>query len=203
MSVGSSATTGAGPASYEIVVVCTANICRSPVAELLLARSLGGAGGVRVSSAGVHARVGSPIDEEMARLIDGPVAGFAARQLTPEMIRAADLILVMTQGQRSAIVGSVPAAVRRTFTLREYADLAVLAQQPDIGLAGTSAADRLAALTRSAPRLRSLRAPGAVDDIDDPYGRGDQAHATAMAEIDRAVGDIVTAVDTRTGAERE
>lgn len=192
---------GEVPAPVEVLVVCTANICRSPAAAALLKRSVGG-DGIRVSSAGLEARVGSPMDNMMARLIGGATEQFAARQVTPAMIQDADLVLVMTRDQRSAVVGRVPAAVRRTFTLREFADLAVLVQQSDDRPEGTSPADRLLALAAAAPRLRGSRGAGAVDDIEDPYGRGEQANATAAAEIARAVGDLAGTLRTDVPAGR-
>ena len=181
------------PASFDLLVVCTANICRSPVAQWLLERSLAGSGDIRVTSAGLQARVGSPASDGMTRLLGDPVDGFAARQLSPTMIGQADLVLVMTRAQRSAVVDMVPAAVRRTFTVREFADLAVLAQRPGTDLTGVSAGERLACLTTLAPRLRILRTAGGHDDVADPYGRGEAPHLRALTEIQGAVADIVGA----------
>ncbi len=191
---------GALPPSVQVLVVCTANICRSPAAAALLERYLG-TDAITVGSAGLEARAGSPMDDTMAWLVDVPTGQFTARQVTPAMIQAADLVLVMTREQRSAVVGRVPTAVRRTFTLREFADLAVLAQRSDDRPSGTTPADRLLALVAAAPRLRGLRGPWTADDIEDPYGRGDQANATAAAEIQRAAGDLAGALLTE-GASR-
>lgn len=191
---------GTAPTPFLVLVVCTGNICRSPAAEVLLARSLGNSG-VTVCSAGLHARVGSGMGDGIAGLIGGEPAPFAARQVTPAMIQAADLVLVMTREQRSSVVGTVPVAVRRTFTLREFADLARLAHGSAGCLGGHTPADRLAVVTALAPRLRSLRVPGFGDDIDDPYGRGAQAAATAVAEIRGAV-DLIAAVVAPAGMER-
>jgi protein-tyrosine phosphatase len=181
------------PAPFDVLVVCTANICRSPVAHSLLARALAGSGDVRVASAGLHARDGSPASEDMTRLFGDPLDGFTARQLTREMIEAADLVLVMTRDHRSAVVDAAPTAVRRTFTLREFADLAVLARQVKPTVVGGSAGERLAAFTTLAPRLRVRRAAGVDDDVADPYGRGEEAHLRALAEIQDAVAAIVGA----------
>jgi protein-tyrosine phosphatase len=105
-----------------ILTVCTGNICRSPVlARLLTART---DGTVQVSSAGIRARADEPIEPHMASLLQsrGLDSGqFTARQLTPEMIRTATVIVTMTRAQRSAVVRAVPEAVRRTFTLLELA----------------------------------------------------------------------------------
>jgi protein-tyrosine phosphatase len=114
--------------------------------------------------------------------------------VTPELVRAADLVLVMTREQRSALVGAVPAAVRRTFTLREFADLAVLADRTGTALAAATPGRRLTALTRLAPRLRALREAGSSDDIEDPYGGDEAAFRTAMAQIQDAVSDIADTV---------
>jgi protein-tyrosine phosphatase len=193
---------GTGAARFRILVLCTANICRSPAAEVLLTRLFGGSTDVRVASAGLDARTGRPVAEEMTRLLGGPVDGFAAQQVTVEMIAAADLVLVMTRRQRSAVADAAPAAVRRTFTLREFADLAGLAQRPDVDLLGATPGERLAALTALAPRLRSLRPTGERDDIDDPYGLDEQAYARAMAQIEDAVGDIVAVATTAPAGHR-
>jgi protein-tyrosine phosphatase len=180
-------------APFSVLVVCTANICRSPIAEAQLRAALGPSSGVEVTSAGLHARIGEPVDPRMAKLAEVPLAAFAARQLTAAMIRRADLVLVMTREQRSKVVTLLPAAVRSTFTLREFAQLADLAQEMPGAIAGESPAERLAALTALAPRLRAGRGAGAEDDIGDPYGRTDGAHAQAMAEIVNAVDSVSAA----------
>lgn len=126
----------------------------------------------------------------MSVFMNPPMEGFAARQISAELIRAADLVLTMTREQRAAVVGAVPEAVRRTFTLREFADLADLVDlelviPPDTG------AGRLAALTADAPRFRSRRSAGPHDDVADPYGLGPAAYARAMAEIQAAVSAML------------
>lgn len=109
--------------TFEILVVCTGNICRSPVAAQLLAAGLD-RGGVGVTSAGVGAVVGSDIGEGMMDALGraGVSAGpHEARQATEALISGADLVLTMDTDQRSWILGRVPAALRRTYTLREFA----------------------------------------------------------------------------------
>ena len=79
----------------NILVVCMGNICRSPIAERILQKKLPGH---RVSSAGINALAGKDADFQAIKtaLKHGVVvAGHTARQLTPEMCNAADLILVM------------------------------------------------------------------------------------------------------------
>jgi protein-tyrosine phosphatase len=97
----------------------------------------------------------------------------------------------MTAEQRAAVVRQVPALVRRTFTLLEFADLARLA---DIGPLPGETAERLAALVQAAPRARARRPVGAADDIADPYGREESAYAEALAAVDEAVAAVLAAI---------
>jgi protein-tyrosine phosphatase len=183
---------GVAPAASRALVVCTGNICRSPAAALLLRAGLGERSGVEVASAGLHAVVGEPVAEPVARRLRGlgiDAAGFRARQLQPSDLRGADVVLTMTSAQRSAVVGSLPAAVRRTFTLREFARLAALA---DVDPSAVEPGERLAAVVRAAPRARAryLPAPG-EDDVEDPYRRSDEVHAEVFAAIGTAVRDLL------------
>jgi len=192
LSVGAAA---AARPPFPVLVVCTGNICRSPAAELLLRAGLGGDDGVVVSSAGLGALAGEPVAAPMSGMLAARgvgTAGFTARQLQPPAIRSAGLVLTMTAAQRSAVVSRLPAAVRRTFTLREVADLARLAGN----LPGTPA-DRLAALVAQAPRLRALRTGPRDDDIEDPYGRPDEVFARVLDRIDGAVAELLGALVPR------
>jgi len=189
-----------GSAGFTVLLVCEGNICRSPVAEVLLRRALRGAPGVQVASAGMRARTGSPIEPEMARLLgDLAPPDFAARQVTGAVVTSADLVLAMTRDQRSALVQLAPGCLRRTFTLREFAELALLVRHDRPAAAG-SAVEALAELTLLAPRHRDRRDAGRRwDDVEDPFGRSAEEHARAHALIEAAVRDISVAVVGSTG----
>jgi protein-tyrosine phosphatase len=184
----------AAPGAVSVLVVCTGNVCRSPAAEVLLRAGLGRRSGIRVASAGLEARVGEPVDGPMRQLLADrglSTAAAVGRQLTPDLVRAADLVLTMTTDQRSAVVAQVPAAVRRTFTLREFADLAALAA-PDAGAGPGGPGARLRALVQAAPRARACREAGPDrDDVEDPFRRPEAVHARALAAIDDAVGTLL------------
>src|SRR4051794_9311767 len=113
---------------FRIVVVCTANICRSPMAEAMIRRGLraGGGDGVVVESAGVYGHEGSPIAPGSAsalRALGIEDDGHRGRLLTPEIVGSADLVLTMEERHREAILARSPQAQGRTFTLREFARL--------------------------------------------------------------------------------
>lgn len=178
----------------RILAVCTGNICRSPAVERLLATRLAGTD-VVVSSAGTRAVVGAAVSAPMVPLVRGAgasVEGFAARQLTVDHIREADLVLAATRGHRSAIVELVPAAVRRTFTVLELARLVAHIDPSVLHAAGTTG-DRVRALPQLAAAVRHVAGHG-VDDVDDPIGGTDAVYQASYDQLAPAVTTIATAL---------
>ena len=147
--------------------------CRSPAVERLLASKLGPT--ASVSSAGTHALIGHAISEPMAALLrDGGVQpdAFEARRLSEQMLKEADLVLTMTRAQRGFVVDLLPAAVRRSFTLREFARL--LGWVDPAALPAGTPPDRLmAAIPRLLRQRAGERQSAARDDVVDP--RSDSA----------------------------
>lgn len=116
--------------------------------------------GITSSSAGTHAVIGNPIHPEAARIIHslgGDPQHFAARQVNARIASNADLVLTMTRAHRHAVLELAPRQLRRTFTLREAAELAARC--------GAQSLDDLAALRSHLPANDFL-------DIPDPIGRG-------------------------------
>ncbi|GEL95847.1 low molecular weight phosphatase family protein [Cellulomonas composti] len=188
----------------RVLAVCTGNICRSPATERLLAAALGVAhrgaaplGGVEVGSAGTRALVGYAMTDEMAALVaaDGASpAGFTARRLTADLVAQADLVLALTRAHRSEVVALQPAAVRRTFTLRELARLVAGARPDEVRATGPDVATRLVALPELlAPRRRAAHRPD-DDDVVDPYGRGAATYLESHVAICAAVRALADAV---------
>jgi protein-tyrosine phosphatase len=176
---------------FAILFVCTGNMCRSPLAERLARGWLTHAGtvGVEVSSAGTHAVVGAPMHPDSAvalRWLGGDPDGFVARQLTEEITDCADLILTAARPHREIVAELCPAAVARTFTLREFAGLAATVPAGDIaGIEDVAA--RARALTAAAAPLRGRLAawPPHELDVPDPVGQPmavQQGTALAIAE---------------------
>ena len=86
---------------YRIIAVCTGNICRSPMAELMLAEAIAAEGlaGAVVDSAGTTAyEVGRPIDPRAARRLTAnsiPSDRHVAREWRAEWFETRDLILAL------------------------------------------------------------------------------------------------------------
>src|SRR6266704_5323123 len=96
------------PNTKRILLVCTGNICRSPLAAALLERALveRGIEGIAVASAGTGAWDGAPVSEGaylvgLERGLD--LSGHRARLLTRELVQAADLILTMARHHRARV----------------------------------------------------------------------------------------------------
>jgi len=98
---------------FSILVVCTANICRSPAGQSLLAAQLIGRS-VRVESAGTRALDGNAIDATMARLLRArgrdALPGHRSRPLMPVMLSRYDLVLCMQDEHLERTLALYPAA---------------------------------------------------------------------------------------------
>ncbi|MCF7950351.1 MAG: hypothetical protein K9L57_01815 [Spirochaetaceae bacterium] len=107
----------------DIVVVCRANVCRSPMAMGLFSAYLDGS--IRVQSAGLAATAGSLPSADAAHLLMGrglDISGHRAQPLTRELIGNADLILVMDRRMRENVTAVEPSARAKVYRLGEWRD---------------------------------------------------------------------------------
>lgn len=185
---------------YRVLMVCTGNICRSPVMERLLQARLrdalpaADAARFEIGSAGTWAMPAHPIQPEAVVTLEalgGDASDFTSRDLTPELIRTADLVLAATREHRGLAVSMEPRAASRTVTLRELARLLGPVTVADIDAAVTSddVGERMQAIVAAAFANRGLvpREDPADDDVADPYRREPAAYERSAAAIDAAL----------------
>jgi len=105
------------PGHYAIALVCLGNICRSPIADVVLSQRVddaGLAGRVTVSSCGTGDwHVGQPMDERAAatlRANDYDPSAHRARQFSASWLAANDLVLAMDHSNLAALRGVEPGA---------------------------------------------------------------------------------------------
>ena len=178
----------------SILVVCSGNICRSPVAEGLLRRGVQrrfGSDAPTVSSAGTIGLEGSPATPESVqaaseRGID--ISAHVARRLTEAMIERADLLVCMAAEHRTAIATRLPSALDRTFTLKELARLL----EHDAPAAPTSG-DALGARIATAAATRRGGAPRNPydEDIVDPLGMPLETYRAIAWELDEWIDRLL------------
>ena len=109
----------------HILVVCVGNICRSPMAEVLLQKALREQGDFTVESAGLGAVVGHAADDtaqEVMRESGEDMSAHRARQIHPDMVKKADLILVMEAGHKQSLDIADPTARGKVTRLGEWQD---------------------------------------------------------------------------------
>lgn len=188
----------AGP---SVLVVCTGNVCRSPMAERALQAALdaatpAGRPRTRVTSAGTGALVGHPMEPEAADAVlraGADPSGHLARALTAADVRGAALVLTATREHRSAVVRLEPAAVRRTFTLREAGRLAAGRAGQLEGRSPAERLDELVALMVRSRGVGAVREP-ALDDVVDPFRRDAATWALAEEQVLPAVRALAQAL---------
>lgn len=167
---------------FQILTVCVGNICRSPLAERLLAEHLADAiarKATKVASAGVRGLVGQSMEvnacAELVRLGGNPT-DFVARRVDAQIAGDADLILAMTREVRAEVLKEQPRAMKRAFTLLEFAHLCRYAVEQDARIFTAPELVTFAAMNRS-------QASTIEQDVPDPIGRS--------AEVHRQVADLI------------
>jgi protein-tyrosine phosphatase len=184
---------------FGILYVCSANLCRSVLAERLTLLWIENRPGLSddrftVSSAGTDAVPGNDMPSRVARYLrrrGASTESFASRRLSPTLVEQADMVLTASRIERDRVIATVPTARSRTFTINELARLAPLAVTDESGSAldvGTRARSIMA--TALTLRGRIAGHDGRDDDVPDPK-RGRGSFTRCAASIDCAVDTIL------------
>jgi len=158
-------------APYRVMTVCTGNICRSPMAQVVLAERFREAGlgdAVVVDSTGVSdEEEGNPIDRRAARVLAAhgyPVPEHSARRVRPGEVDERDLVLAMTASHARTLRWAEPDAERRVRMYRSF-DPAAPADAPERWL-----------------------------DVADPWYGDEAGFEVTLAEIEAAADGVVAYV---------
>lgn len=152
--------------SMIILLVCTGNTCRSPMAQVLLQSKLkerfakffeADVPPAFALSAGTNASAGSGASHEAVQAMKSrglDLTQHASRQVNQDLLQTADLVLTMTQNHRQAILSRWP-----HFT----------------------------------PKVMPLSSNGR--DVADPYGGSQQVYLAAAAEIEHFLDEFIEQLD--------
>jgi protein-tyrosine phosphatase len=176
--------------TLQVLVLCTANRCRSPMAEALLAQRLAAAGiEAEVSSAGqldagVPASSGS-VRAMAARGID--LDTHRSRVMTRELVEDADLVVCMARSHLREAAVAAPRAFSRTFTLRELVRRGEALGRRRPGQTIGEWLEEVSAGRRSG----DLLGDDPNDDVADPIGGPDREYERTAAQLEDLIDRLV------------
>jgi protein-tyrosine phosphatase len=172
--------------SSGIVVLCTANVCRSPMAAALLARRLAVLGvTVPVRSAGMI-RCGDPPHPEVVSVMASygiEISSHSSRVALATDLARASLVLAMARDHLRYAVITEPGVWPRAFTLKE-----LIRRGEQIGPRppGEPLAEWLFRVHAGRERT-SLLGDSVQDDVADPAGGPRRAYAATARLLDHLV----------------
>lgn len=173
---------------FRILVVCTANICRSVMAERILRQAVSARGAAaEITSCGMLFD-GEPASETVIDLLDErglDARDHRSRRYTPEMVAEVDLVVAMERRHVRELVNVVDGAAPRIHTLGAIAPWL----RERRFAAETTPAERVAA--GAAEREMSALQGSGPDDVDDPHGRSKRRHRQTAERLDALTQALV------------
>lgn len=184
-------------APFRILVVCTANICRSVMAERFLRRTIAARGlDVEVSSCGILFD-GEPASDTVIAVLgerELDATDHASRRFTPSMLADADLVVTMERHHAREIAMTADGASSRVYTLGGLVEWLRGTEDLD-----GSPAERVARFSET-HRPVDLLGSGA-DEVEDPHGRSMRVHRKAADRIEGLCTDLLDGLFSPTDAD--
>jgi protein-tyrosine phosphatase len=177
----------------DVLVVCTANICRSPMGEAFLRSALSELGSeLSVTSAGFleDGRRVDALSAQAASRFGADIGGHRSTRMSLEQLENAKVILCMTTEHRRRVAGIRTSLYAKTFTLQEFVNRS-------LDLAPELRSKDLASWIPALHGDRTGRELLSDDEricVADPYGEAISAHtATAqrLFDLSREIAEIL------------
>lgn len=172
----------------HIVFVCTANLCRSPMAEHLMRERLKARNvGWTLSSVGTHARPGASLDPNARAVLRRRGApaprNWTSRVMSAKVLQSADLVLAVSHAHLTWVMTLAPAMSRRAFVMGQFATLL------DNASGSAVSPQDLIALATTARALIQPYDPSA-DDLADPIGGDERVFEQCADRIEAMLSSI-------------
>lgn len=174
----------------RVLLVCTANRCRSPISAALLAQRLSARSGVEVDSAGLLPGGGHVPPQGLAhmRRFGLDLSGHVSRQVEPSDLERADLILTMTRRHSREILARDSESWRICYPLKDFVRRAELARQS----AGELSFPALLDAVGEGRTPDSVMGSSRNDDVRDPMGKSSSVWADVVSELAAQVLQLTT-----------
>jgi protein-tyrosine phosphatase len=177
----------------QVLVVCTANIARSPLAAAVLdahVRLRGLQEEILVTSAGVRARIGDRAagpSMAVAERMGLDLGGHRSIPVSDDLVAASHLIITMTEEHRDELSGRAAKVASRCFTLRELGRLAADIDVDDLPEVRNG---RVSEVSRRAHLRRAFSAIADTDDVRDPFGGDDRGYVELAKDLVDILGPV-------------
>jgi protein-tyrosine phosphatase len=185
----------------DVLVVCTANVARSPLFAALLsleAERRVGHGAAVIASAGTHATIGESAatsTQVVSARLGFSLADHHAVPITYYDLASLPMILTMEIAHSRELISRAPSIADRTFTVREFSDIVAYRLAPSAISPLTMGRpddmqERLREVAAVAHARRSRRLTRRSGDVPDPIGRPQADYERLAAEFETLAASV-------------